>query len=258
MKKIILTIILLQVFLFASHEIVSAKYKVSYGAFLSLGEAKAIMKIDGDNYEISIVAKATGLARLLSNNRVETYKSFGKIVNDEFIPNKFIKIKKTNFKYRKRTFTFDNENKKVHVKYYKKEQIRKLDEQFEQYLEEFEESSEKNLDYYASQDILSLFFNLKNRIPKYENGKDYELKAVGANKTKGKINVLLPNKKIKELNKKDSTQLIAYINQKIFGSKRGELFISLNSDGFCNQAILKDVLLFGDIVGEMVEFKTKG
>lgn len=101
------------------------------------------------------------------------------------------------------------------------------------------------------------FFNLKNKIPKYEKEKDYELKAVGANKTKGQINIIIPNKKIKELKTENSNHLIAYINQKIFGSARGELFLSLNKEGFCNKAILKDVLLFGDIVGEMVEFNIK-
>lgn len=249
---------ILSISLFSAEKIVSAEYKVSYGAFLPLGKAKALLKIDGNHYEISIVAKATGLAKVLSNNRVETYKSIGKIVDNELVPEKFIKIKETRFKYRKRTFTFDNNTKKVIVKSHKKEQVRKLNENFEEYFEKFEEKDEKTLDYYANQDILSLFFNLKNKIPNFENGKDYELKAVGANKTKGKINVLLPNNRIKELKKPNSKHLVAYINQKIFGSKRGELFLSLNKEGFCNQAILKDVLLFGDIVGNMTKFEIKG
>ncbi len=43
------------------------------------------------------------------------------------------------------------------------------------------------------------------------------------------------------------------VNDDIFASDKGELLINLRDDGLCTQAILKDVLFFGDIRGEMID-----
>ena len=125
------------------------------------------------------------------------------------------------------------------------------------------EEKTHNLEYYAKNDILSLFFNLRKKLPIFEKGKEYTLNAVGANKTKGLINILMPSSNDLEkintyLKTDDKSKFTAFINQRIFQSKRGELLISLNKEGFCSYAVLRDVLLFGDIVGKMVDFKIKG
>lgn len=257
MKKTITLIILLNSFLFSSTKTIYAKYEISYGNFLPLGIATTSFKQNEKNYEIEIVAEATGLAKALSNQRVEIYKSYGKVINNILIPEKFIKIKKDNLKKRKRVFIFNNQKKQITVSDENEEKITMLDENFNKSFEIKKSKKLKELDYYASQDILSLFFNLKNSFIDYEKDKNYTQKAVGANKTKGIIDIFLPTNKIEELDTINSNHLIAYINQQIFSSEKGELLISLNSDGFCNKAILKDVLLFGDIVGEMVEFNKK-
>ncbi len=257
MKKIIIFILFTKLFIFASTEIVSAKYDIRYGGFLPLGSANTSLKTDGKTYEIIMEAKATGLAKALTNGREEIYKSSGKVLNKQFIPEKFVKIKKNKFKYRIRTFTFNTKEKIIEVN--DKEETKKTtyEENFKKVIKVVKKEENTKLDYYASQDILSLFFNLKNSLLKFEKDKIYENKAVGANKTKGIISFILPKNKIEELKSKDGEHLIAYINEKIFQSERGELFLSLNKDGFCDTAILKDVLFFGDIVGKIVKFNKK-
>lgn len=257
MKKTIVLILFINSFLFSSTKIINAKYEITYGSFLPLGIATTSVKLNKKTYEIQMKAYATGLAKLLSNNRVEIYKSYGVIKNNKLIPQKFIKIKNDNLKKRKRVFSFDEEKKQILVKEEKEERIVKFDENFNKNYKLKKSKKIKKLDYYASQDILSLFFNLKNSLVNYEKDKNYTKKAVGANKTKGIIDIFLPKNKIEELNTKNSNHLIAYINQQIFSSQRSELLISLNKEGFCNKAILKDVLFFGDIVGEMIEFNKK-
>ncbi len=257
MKKIIIFILLAEVIVFASTKIISAKYDISYEKVLPLGIANAVLKTDGKKYEISIKAKAIGLAKFLSRNREEIYKSFGKIINKQFIPEKFIKIRKDDLKYRVRTYNFNNREKIIQLNDKKEEKITKLDENFKKIIKIEKKEENKRLDYYASEDILSLFFNLKNRVSNFQKEKTYKDKAVGANKTKGIISFILPKNKIEELKSEEGEHLIAYINQKIFGSAKGELFLSLNKEGFCNNAILKDVLFFGDIIGKMTEFKIK-
>ena len=229
-----------------------ATYKVTYGSFLELGLAKALVKIDkNNNYLIRIEANTTGMAKLFSNNRSEIYESKGKFIDNNFQAKTFTKIRKTNDKTTIKTYKFDYLNKTIS---YEKKNFGK-NKKFT--------SSKKKLDFFTSNDILSLFFNLKNKLPKLENNSMHSFVAVGANKQNGKIDILMPNNETKKmldkiLNKDNEKKFIAYINQKIFSSAKGELYISLNNKGFCGKAILKDVILFGDIVGEMTQFKIKG
>ncbi len=237
-----------------------AKYDISYGDFLQLGLAHNILSIKNNNYKIRIEAYTTGMAKVLTNNRVEIYESYGKLINKKFIPNKFIKIKQDKYKKRVRTYTFDYYNKKISLNDKTTDKKRVIDNSFNEEFITISEEKNSELNYFAKDDILSLFFNMQEKISEYESGKEYILNAVGANKTKGLINILMPSKK--DYNKinniiktDDKIKFKAFINQKIFQSKRGELLISLNDYGFCSYAVLKDVLFFGDIVGKMIEFK---
>ena len=67
------------------------------------------------------------------------------------------------------------------------------------------------------------------------------LYAVGANKKDGSLHV-------KYLGQNgDEKEYLAILNEPIFASKDGALHVSLDADGLCSRAVLKDVLLFGDI-----------
>lgn len=246
----------------AFSKLIEAKYDITYGSFLNLGLATSTLEVKKDTYKIKMLAKTTGMAKFLTNSRIEIYESHGKIIDDIFIPHTFIKIKQDNNKKRVRTYTFDYKNKKILLNDKKSAKKTKYNQKLEK--ETILVNSEKNssLNYFANNDILSLFFNLKNRIKTYKDGQEYTLKAVGANKTKGLINILMPSKEdFERLNRalktKDKSKFTVFINQKIFQSQKGELLISLNKEGFCSCAVLKDVLFFGDIVGKMVAFKIK-
>lgn len=262
MKKLILlfTSIIFTINLSAQH--IEAKYNITYGSLIDLGIATSTLNIKEDTYSIKMVAQTTGMSKYLTNNRVEIYESHGKIIDDRFIPIKFIKTKKDDNKKRVRTYTFDHENKKVLVHDLREGKKNVINDNLENELRDFAQEKKYDLKYYATNDILSLFFNLRKKLPTFQDGKEYTLNAVGANKSKGLINILMPSSK--DLNKmnnylktNDKSKFTAFINQKIFQSKRGELLISLNKEGFCSYAVLRDVLLFGDIVGEMIEFKIK-
>jgi len=80
--------------------------------------------------------------------------------------------------------------------------------------------------------------------------------AVGANKTDGRIDVdplTNPSAVRAEFDWDDGHAMKVTINQKIFSSKKGELLLNLGDDGLCKQAVLKDVLLFGDIRGVEID-----
>ena len=262
MKKLVLLFIIPLFTVFSFAQTIEAKYTITYGSLLDLGVATTILDIKKDSYSITMKAETTGMSKYLTNNRVEIYESHGKIIDEQFVPIKFIKTKQDDYKKRVRTYNFSHEEKKVIVEDLKSGKNSIINGNLEREEKEFNQKKVYDLEYYANNDILSLFFNLRKKLPTFQDSKEYSLNAVGANKTQGLINILMPSKKdLDEINSylktDDKSKFTAFINQNIFQSKRGELLISLNKEGFCSYAVLRDVLLFGDIVGKMVEFKIK-
>lgn len=263
MKKIILTLILLLTSIFAQNKTITATYNVTYGIIGQLGEATTKLEIvDNKKYKIEVHAYATGIAKVLSFGKEERYLSYGTIENNKLIPSKFIKETQSSYKKRVKEFTFDYKKQIVTIHESKKE----LKTTYDMNLEPTEKWEEQLFDYkssyFSNNDLLSLFFNLSHFIPNFNQGQTYDLKAVGANKKDGVINILIPKDKAYEelsesLAPNKGRRFIAYINQEIFSSSRGELLISLNKEGFCNKAVLKDVLIFGDIIGEIKKFEVK-
>jgi len=227
---------------------ISAKYKVTFGFFGRVGVSEAFLERNATDYHIKVTAKATGISAKLSRHRHETYESFGKVVNGVLRPHKFIKIRKNDKKTDIRTHIFDYKKKVVYVE---KKSIEDGEVQVKYDI----------LDYFAKDDILTLFFNLKKYLNNFTTKKEMIFYAVGANKKDGHVNIYTPKgkeaKRIRRLLEAKGHVLVVIINQKIFSSKKGELYIDLDKDGLCTTAVLKDVIFFGDITGKMVEKRVK-
>lgn len=238
MKKIlILFLLLVQI---SSAEVINASYEVSFGIFQKMGIADARFELKEDQtYSIRIDARTTGVAKILSNNRVEMYESKGIVKNGKLIPEKFVTVRQTDSKKATKIFTFDHENKTVWVESIKNQN----------------RSPKERNDFYASEDILTLFFNFKNHM---KIRKDRAFYTIGGSSKDGRIDVVFPTKnELEEMKKSlaisDGDFIKVVLNDKIFSSANGELLINLNEDGLCEKAILEDVLLFGDIVGKRVK-----
>ena len=226
----------------------SADYDVGFGVFGNVGVVNAKITQEGSTYKIKVVAKAKGLAAVLSNNREEIYESIGEIKNGNLLPRLFIKRKTRGAKTDIKRYFFNHKNKNVELRVTKVRGKKRTD-------------TKKKLDYYAENDILTLFFNLKNILNDFKVKEPTVLYAVGANRKDGKIDIFSPKDKqldmIVNLLGVNENIIVAIINQKIFSSARGELYMNLNDKGICTKAILKDVLLFGDIRGEIKRFKIR-
>ncbi|QOG12297.1 DUF3108 domain-containing protein [Arcobacter sp. FWKO B] len=222
--------------LFSSVTILERSYSISYGIFSSLGVANAKLVVDYDKkeYIATIEANTIGLAKVLSRNRYEKYQSIGYLTDDgSFLPKEFYKLTSTNSRFRKTTYNFNHLDNIVYTtKEYKKAKDKEAT------------ITTDILEYYAQNDILSLFFNLKDILKNLKSKIEYDYLAVGSDKTKGIITIELLN------NTTNKSDLKVYLNQPIFSSPRGELDIELDNNGLCNKAVLKDVLLFGDIVAK--------
>jgi hypothetical protein len=261
MIKYLFVLLLFSVSLIAEVKNTSASYDISYGIFGKLGESKAHISITGDTYTIEMEAFATGFAKYVSGGLHESYLSKGFYKNGKFQPKYFKKV--TSQKEVTKTFeyNFDYKKKKIYYSYMKKykqydDPLAILDTKKENKFIWKTHKENKILEYWATEDILSLFFNIQHYIKDFSQEYKQSIITVGAGKSRGgKVDIEIPNKKNKkeleeELGQKDNI-LIVKIYKDIFTSKKGELYISLNDKGLCNQAILKDVVLFGDIIGRL-------
>ncbi|MDR1461171.1 MAG: DUF3108 domain-containing protein [Campylobacteraceae bacterium] len=223
-----------------------AKYEVKYGVF-NLGEATASLKIDENgSYETQIKAKATGFAATLSGKRVETYKSVGKVIEGKFVPDSLEKIRSSNKKTRHTTYLFDHEQKQAAM--------------FEEKCDSKGCShSSEILPEYVQEDILTLYHNAALIFGK-DGAKELNASAIGSRQ---QVHVIVPEgKQLKNAKKAfksaEGLYLLVILNQDIFSSDKGELYINLDSDMTVSKAVLKNTTLFGDIWGTMVEKKIDG
>ncbi|WP_187647966.1 DUF3108 domain-containing protein [Nitrosophilus labii] len=228
---------------------IEAKYRVTYGILGKVGYSVATFTKNKDRYVIKVKAKATGLAKILSRGREEEYISEGVVQKGILIPKVYKKVRKNASKKSIKVYRFDHEKKRifVHTKRYKSGKL--------------ESKHDEILQYYAKDDILSLYFNLKKY---FINGKKHLVFfAVGGNRKDGKVDVYLPEgkelKKLKSLfGNEKGLYMDVVIHQKIFASKEGRLHIVMDEkSGVAKKALLKDVIFFGDIVGKLDKLKIK-
>ncbi|MCV6607875.1 MAG: DUF3108 domain-containing protein [Campylobacterales bacterium] len=240
--RLILGVLFLVSSLFSST--VTSKFKVTFGFIGEIGNADAVLVIQDNKYKISVVAKSTGMAKLLSGNKQESYTSEGVVENGFFKPLIHKSIVNSNSKKVEDIYDFNYEKKQITKK--------RISLNKENNEEKIENSVE---DFFTDNDVLTLFFNLGNYIDELKEKKSITRLAVGANKNDRIVYIEILNEKeresVQDLMKmtKENTYLKVVINQDIFSSDKGELLLSLDRELYCNKAVLKDVLFFGDIVG---------
>ncbi|MFK5882612.1 MAG: hypothetical protein QM482_10425 [Sulfurospirillum sp.] len=237
---------------------IMATYRVSFGIFGQIGIAKTSLHVEGKKYKIKVYAKSTGFASFISGDRQEWYESQGVIKDNRLLPDIYKKIvqrevnvgdvlsdtSKTEIKRYTLIYRFNHKTKKVLAIKIKTQGKNRS------------EHSEK-IKFYAKNDLLSLFFNFKKLFPSLNIKKHHILHAVGADKNTGKVDLYPADKKefagLVDGDLKGLTFMKVILSDKIFASKKGELYIGLDKKGFCEKAVLKDVILFGDIRGELIE-----
>ncbi|CAA6821524.1 MAG: Unknown protein [uncultured Sulfurovum sp.] len=244
MKKKLIT---LSIFLFTSllqAETIKADYKVEFGIIGEIGIANAILTKDKNMYEINVKLKATGIADTLSRGRKEHHVSKGRIVGGKMVSDYYQVTKSHGSKMTSKLYSLNHEKKSVN-KSYKRWKNGKL-------------TLDKNetLDFYSTDDLLSLYFNLDKKITDKSKAKNYVFKAVGAEKQEGTVEVAIPKKSLINIYKEnvgesdDAWYAKAIVHQDIFSSDKGELLLRIGNDGITQKAVLKDLIFFGDIRAE--------
>jgi hypothetical protein len=226
-------------------ETITANYKVEFGIFGEIGIANATLTKDETSYEIDVELEATGLAKKLSSNRKEHHISKGHMENGVMVSDMYQVIKSHGSKTKTKIYTIDHTAKTVN-KHYKRWNNGELTS-----------DSNESMDYYSKNDLLTLYFNLDKLVEDKQKSASYTFTAVGAEKQNGSVDVVIP-KSDEEQEFKDSVgdkgekgwYARAIINQDIFSSDKGELLLRIGEDGVTQKAVLKDLILFGDIRAE--------
>ena len=223
-----------------------AEYKVSFGIFGKVGLAKAHLQIDDDRYTIRIEGYATGMAKRMSKGRKETHRSSGHIVEGRLVSDSYEVSKEYGKKKTIKVYSIDH-NKKI---------VKKSKKKYKDGVLVFDKKSV--LDFYAQDDLLTLYFNISKLVDKKREKSHYLFSAIGAERQKGSVEILVPSKEERKvyessLGRGDYWYLTAIIYQKIFASNQGELYLAIDKDGITQKAMLKDVLLFGDVIVERIK-----
>jgi len=226
-------------------ESITANFKVEFGIFGEIGVANAILTKDDVSYVIDVELEATGLAKRLSGNRKEHHLSKGHIENGIMVSDLYQVIKSHGTKTTNKVYYIDHTNKSV-IKSYKHWKNGTLTS-----------DSNSTMKFYSKNDLLTLYFNLDNMIKDKQKSASYTFTAVGAEKQNGIVNVSIPrSNELAEFKEsvgdkgKNGWYARAIINQNIFSSDKGELLLRIGEDGITQKAVLKDLILFGDIRAE--------
>jgi hypothetical protein len=243
--------------IYASDTIV--QYDIDFSVAGTIAKATIQRVEENGNYVITLQAHTIGVASKLTKNRRESYISQGSIVGSELITDVLVVIRATNDKEKYIVYKFDHKNKVVQKDTSETKQVvtKRMDVinmcMVETVKEEFSYDSEQN-DYYAENDIVSLFFNSRYYLSSMNAGEVKKLRAVGIKTDEGELQISTP---LREVNPGDNGQkkLLQHelfnvaINKDYFTSGKGELNVRLDPDGFPAKVTMNDVALFGDIVG---------
>ncbi len=239
-KSVFIGFVLLFAYTGAVAEKITANFDVSYGIFGKIGVTNAVLSKDSKHYTIDVHLAATGLAKVLSGGRKEHHISKGHMEHGLMVSDLYQVIKSHGDVMVNNVYWINHQKKYVREVYKKYEKGKLVTKE------------ETRLDFYAKDDLLTLYFNLDSAIKEKTKAKTYVYKAVGAERQKGKVTVIVPKTNVLESYKKelgsDATwYATAIIHQKIFSSKEGRLMLAIGKDGITNKAVLKDVIFFGDI-----------
>ncbi len=240
MKKILRSILLVLVMLnIIQAKTITVDYLVEFGVVGEIGVANAVLTQNENSYEIDIKLEATGIAKTLSGGREERHVSTGHIENGIMVSDMYQVIKSSGSKTTNKVYRIDHVNKTVTKEYQRWKRGVKV-------------KDTNTTESYSKDDLLTLYFNLNSYVPNKKQSQDLLFTAIGAEKQNGSVTIHIPNSselvEYKDILGKDGAWYAqAIINQDIFSSDKGELFLSIGEDGITKKAVLKDLIFFGDI-----------
>jgi len=224
-------------------------YRVEFGMIGTIGKVHTVYHDDGKKYIIDTHLSAEGfIAQSVTHHLKERHVCKGTMTKDKRRTATSYQMFKRYGKYRSTTlYRVDHRDKKI-IKTYKKWLLKKGKP--ERKIQDYT----YDLDYYAVDDMVTLFLNLSYKIKNKTNPKSYRFKAVGADKEHGNVDITIPTKKqAKEMSgllgkaHKGEWLMNLVMHRQLYGSKQGELMVRMSKESTIEKAVLKDLFFFGDV-----------
>ncbi len=263
MKKFLLLFLLSLAPLFAKS--MEVKYDITFSFFGKIGESIVKYETIGNHYKITVTAVTMGITAKLTSNRIETYISEGKIINNILRPDTFISSKKSDKKIRIKTYRFDHQNQIVilDINTTKIKNKRSFNLQTLSIIEtkkEVKYHSSKTYNFYATDDTLSLFFNTPAYLGDTLESQSKEVRAIGINKDGSGINITIPSLKREQKIRKMIAVAHSHKFYTIDVSKdiltkddaAGELIISMDEKNMPSAVLMENIAFFGDIKAKKI------
>lgn len=242
-----------------SAQTISAGYDVTFSVFGKIGEAVVRYERFDERYVITAEGRLTGEAAAIGANRGELHESFGIVKEGLLVPELYKVTRSSDHYYNQSFFVFypqerRAEEHRMNEKYGTKNHFDAKTFRIVSSPYTTKSIKLKPLDYYAQNDLLSLFFNVQPLIATLKEGETRLVHAMGGSNKKGEVLLGNPGGAkradlIKSMSAATGHLATVLINQDIFKSDKGELWIRMDGDLLVEEALLKDVLLFGDIRG---------
>ncbi len=238
----------------------STRYDVDVGMFGKVGYADVTLSESDGKYEIRLVATTAGTAATLTAKRSDTFISKGRIIEGVYLPDTFVKIKKTTRNERIQTYSFDHINQKITLVQEESKWVSRSrfdPGSFKLLKEDVQELSTENseLESYNPNDLLSSYLNAKQSCNSGQ--KEYILSAVGAHNEKKDITLSFLDGLKKEkaaINFSDGSENIYSLHVQPIDKeeKAVDVLIAFDNDGHMQEALLGDVFWIGEIKAKRV------
>jgi len=256
--KLLITSLLLVSSVFSND--FSTRYDVNVGMFGKVGYADVTLETDGNTYIMSASATTVGTAAKLTGNRAETYTSKGHIIEGQYIPDTFTKLKTTSRATREQTYTFNHETKEVKLVQKNSKWITRTEFDpmaFKLLKKEVQEHSvnESTLKTFISQDVLSTYLNMLKSCNAQNT--QQELVAIGAHNDEKDVNVSF----LEGLQRDEVLSLFANDIGNIYNlnvtpfdkdEKMVDILVAFDNDGLMKEAILGDVFWIGKVSAKRI------
>ncbi len=253
MFKVLILFLTFFTFLFSAQipkiKKMAVDYRVEFGIVGEVGRVHTEYQDNSKNYTIDAHVQAVGiLAKQVTDNLKERHICKGYITKRGIRIATSYQMIKSYGKYKSMTYYRVNHKTKKIQKTYKKWLTRpgKSDRKIE--------DSTYDLDYYAVDDMLTLFLNLSYKIKNKTMPKHYRFKAVGADREHGNVDIIIPTQKqanemSKLVGKADKGEWLMNLvmHRQLYGSKQGELMVHMGKGSIVEKAVLKDLIFFGDV-----------
>lgn len=213
--------------------------------FGKVGVASMYYSNDGKQYHIKISGNGTGIVGKLTKNTKYIYESIGSVVDDKLIPNEYISREISKDKNKTKIYKFDYDNNKTIVKENKIENV--TESQYNILSFEYDISNKivkkndvEELDEVYKDDMVSVFFNKRNKLLQMKKGETKLIKAVGSEDTQNGVVIKLIDKKEDKY-----TYSITLEKDYLEGGSEDVTFV-LDSNNILYETRVDGILFFGN------------